>query len=689
MSRLPEVLAPAGSPAALEAAVLCGADAVYLGAGAFNARRGAENFTLEHLADTVRRCHIRGVRVYLTLNIVVLEDEIPQFLSDAEAACAAGVDAVIVQDAGAAALLRRCAPSLRLHGSTQMVVHNAEGAKMLEEMGFSRVVLARECSKEEIGRIIRATSLEVETFVHGALCMSVSGQCYMSAVLGQRSGNRGLCAQPCRLPCKAGNSEHALSLKDMSIIGRAEELRELGVSALKIEGRMKRPEYVAAAVTACRRALAGEPVDLETLQSVFSRSGFTDGYFEGRLGAEMFGIRQKEDVTAAAGVLGSLETLYTDPRRQVQKVEADFCFTMKAGEPSRLTVTDGDGNATEASGEVPQAAVNRPTDPERAAASLSKTGGTPYRVRRVSCEIEEGLMLPASAVNALRREALGKLDELRGETRAVPFDRERAGAPRGHAPAPAPALRVRAYSARQLTPEMLKGAELVTLPVPALVKLCETGAPAYADKLCAGLPRILFSGQEALREQLALLREKGIRHAAVGNPGAVRIAGEAGFTLHGEPFLNAMNSHTAETLAGWGLCDLLLSFEAALDMAKKITSPIPLGLTAYGRLPLMTVRCCPVKSFVGCARCKKGENFLTDRRGETLYTSCAYGCSEILNPVPLFMGDRLAELRGLDFIELRFSTESPEECGKLFETYRSGGEFHGKFTRGLLYKTVR
>lgn len=391
-----------------------------------------------------------------------------------------------MQDAGAAALLRQVRPSLRLHGSTQMVVHNAEGAKMLEEMGFSRVVLARECSKEEIREIIRSTSLEVETFVHGALCMSVSGQCYMSAVLGQRSGNRGLCAQPCRLPCKAGNSEHALSLKDMSIIGRAGELRELGVSALKIEGRMKRPEYVAAAVTACRKALAGEPVDLETLQSVFSRSGFTDGYFEGRLGAEMFGIRQKEDVTAAAGVLGGLETLYTDPRKQVQKVEADFRFTMKAGEPARLVVTDGDGNISEAAGEIPQAAVNRPTDPERAAASLSKTGGTPYHVRSVSCEIGEGLMLPASAVNALRREALGKLDGLRGKTRAIPFDRARAGAPRGHAPAPLPALRVRAYSARQLSPELLEGAELVTLPVPELVKLCENGAPRMRTSCAPG-----------------------------------------------------------------------------------------------------------------------------------------------------------------------------------------------------------
>lgn len=351
-------------------------------------------------------------------------------------------------------------------------------------------------------------------------------------------------------------------------------------------------------------------------------------------------------------------------------------------------MTDGDGNISEAAGEIPQAAVNRPTDPERAAASLSKTGGTPYHVRSVSCEIGEGLMLPASAVNALRREALGKLDGAAEKPAPSPSTAQARARRADTRPRPLPALRVRAYSARQLSPELLERAELVTLPVPELVKLCENGAPAYADKLCAGLPRILFSGGEALERQLSLLRERGIRHAAVGNPGAVKIAGAAGFMLHGEPFFNAMNSYAAETGSPAGGFATCCSPSRRRSTWRKGFNPPSRSADRLRRLPLMTVRNCPVKSFVGCARCKKGENFLTDRRGEILYTSCAYGCSEILNPVPLFMGDRLSELRGLDFIELRFSTESPEECGKLFETYRSGGEFHGKFTRGLLYKTV-
>ncbi|WP_191440713.1 U32 family peptidase [Anaerotruncus colihominis] len=684
----PEVLAPAGSPAALDAALLCGADAVYFGVDVLNARRNAENFTLEHLADTVRRCHVRGVKVYLTLNIVVLEQEIPQLMRAAEAACAAGVDAVIVQDAGEAAILRSCAPKMPLHASTQMVVHNAEGARRLESMGFSRVVAARECTREELAAIAAGTSMQVEAFVHGALCMSVSGQCYLSSVLGRRSGNRGLCAQPCRLAFTAGGCGHALSLKDMSLIERVRELQKTGVCSLKIEGRMKRPEYVAAAVTACRAALAGETPDMESLRAVFSRSGFTDSYFDGRVDSSLFGYRQKEDVTAAAGVLGKLENLYADPRRQVQKVGVEMAFAMKAGAPAFLSVLDCDGNCVCAEGDIPQAAVSRPTDPDRARVALCKTGGTPYHVERTLCSISPGLMLPASSINALRRDALAKLDEQRGAPRPVQFDAAALWTPPDSPRAPRPTLHVRLYDPKQLSEEMMEEAALVTLPVQALLDLLERDEPPCPDKLCAGLPRILFDGQDRLRAQLERLRGYGVKHAAVGNPGAAQIAADYGFLMHGEPFLNATNSYAAEALAGWGLCDLALSFELSLDAARALRSPVPRGVTVYGRLPLMTMRACPVKAFVGCARCRQGENFITDRRGESFYTSCAYGCAELLNPMPLFMADRLDELGGFDFVELRFTTETPADCARILRAYRYGGRCDGPFTRGLLYKTV-
>ena len=683
-----EILAPAGSMQALEAAVYCGADAIYLGIETLNARRNAENFTSENLAETVRRCHIRGTKVYLTLNIVVLENEIGELLRAATCACAAGVDAVIVQDLGAAAILRRCCPDLKLNASTQMAVHNIEGAKVLEKLGFSRVVLARECSKEEICKIVRETSLEVELFVHGALCMCVSGQCYMSSILGQRSGNRGLCAQPCRLEFESSATNHALSLKDMSLIARIDELRELGVASVKIEGRMKRPEYVAAAVTACRNALAGEAVDLDTLQAVFSRSGFTEGYYTGNRTIDMFGIRAKEDVQATAGVLGKLENLYTDPRQQVQKVGVSFEFVMHAEKPVMLSAEDCDGNLITVYGDVPQVAINKPTDAERVKVGLSKTGGTPYRAGSIVCDVSEGLMLPVSSLNALRREALEKLDELRGKPRSIKFDASRMGTPAAGRRALFPELRVRAYRAEQVTSMMLEHAELITLPVLELLKLCAKGTPLYADKLCVGLPRMLFSGQEQLKNQLQTLWENGIRHASVGNLGALQIASEYKFILHCEPFFNVTNSYAAGVLAELGATDLTVSFELGLESTKRLVSKLPLGITTYGKLPLMTVRNCPVRVSEGCTACKAGKNFIIDRKGNRLYTSCAYGCSEILNPVPLYMGDRLDELKNLDFAALYFTVEEPRECERIFRLYLEGGELGGNFTRGLLYKTI-
>lgn len=688
MNKSLEILAPAGSTQALEAALCCGADAVYLGIETLNARRNAENFTSENLAQTVRRCHIHGTKVYLTLNTVVLENEIGELLRAASCACEAGVDAAIVQDLGVAAVLRRCCPDLKLNASTQMTIHNVEGAKMLEKLGFCRVVLARECSKEEIRKIVQETSLEVEVFIHGALCMCVSGQCYMSSVLGQRSGNRGLCAQPCRLDFESISTDHALSLKDMSLIARIDELKEIGVTSVKIEGRMKRPEYVAAAVTACRNAREGEPVDLESLRAVFSRSGFTEGYFTGNRTIDMFGIRQKEDVKATSGVLGKLETLYTDPRKRVQKVPVSFLFEMHADQPAMLTVTDCDGNRAAVHGDIPQVALHKPTDEQRVKAGLSKTGGTPYRVQNIDCDLSEGLMLPVSSLNAMRREALDQLSELRGKPHRISFDPAKMGTPAAGRRALLPKIRIRAYKAAQITPIMYEQAELITLPIPELIKLCEKGTPDHAEKLCAGLPRMLFSGQKQLHKQLDILWNNGIRHVSAGNLGTLEIASHTQFQVHGEPYFNVTNAYAIQVLSKLGVSDLHVSFELNLDTVKRMISKIPLGVAAYGKLPLMLVRTCPVRVSAGCANCKAGENFITDRKGNRFYTNCSYGCCEILNPIPLYMGDRLGELKQLDFITLNFTIEQPQECERIFRLYQEGGEFGREFTRGLLYKTI-
>lgn len=682
----PEILAPAGSPEALEAALAVGADAVYLGADGFHARRGAQNFSRQDLPDLVRRCHVQGAKLYLTMNTLVQEPETEAFLELAACACEAGTDAIIVQDLGMAALLRRYAPAMRLHGSTQMAVHNLSGAKMLEDLGFCRFVPARECSEEELKKIRQGTSLEMEVFVHGALCMCVSGQCYMSAMLGARSGNRGLCAQPCRLPFACGDMDHALSLKDMSLIPQIVRLQEAGIDSLKIEGRMKRPEYVAAAVTACRDALEGRPVDMEALKSVFSRSGFTDGYFTGRRGSAMFGIREKEDVQAAGKVLGQFASLYEDPRRRAHPVPVWMQFEMKP-EGCSLTVKDGEGRQISVSGEAPQIAQNKPTGEERARAALGKTGGSPYRLEGLDCILEPGLMVPAAQLNGMRRQALEALGQLRGEPCPVPFQKGELPAPKTHPLPETQALRINAAYPYQVTRAMARKAGMLILPAQALAALdSDHFLWEYKDKLCASFPRMIWEENE-VTSLAGKLREQGILHAQAGNLGALRLARDHGFILHGDAFLNVLNHHSLQALADMGACDITVSFEAGL-WARDLPSPVPKGLTAYGHIPLMTVRNCPIRCSIGCRRCRQGENRITDRKGSQLSLRCARGSCEIENPVPFYMADRLAELKGFDFLTLRFTGEPAEACEKIWNEYQQGGKPPAAFTRGLLYRQL-
>ncbi|MDE6590891.1 MAG: U32 family peptidase, partial [Oscillospiraceae bacterium] len=294
-----EILSPAGSPEALRAAVCAGADAVYLGFGQFNARRGARNFTQDEFAPAVSYCHLRGVKVYLTLNTLCSDRELPGAVDCAVQASKMGADAVLVQDMGLVRALRQAAPGLPLHASTQMTLHSLDGVKQAADLGITRAVLARELSRRDIAYICEHSPIEIEVFVHGALCMCYSGQCFLSSVIGGRSGNRGMCAQPCRLPYGWGNlaDGHPLSLKDMSLAGHLNELRDMGVASAKIEGRMKRPEYVYTVTKiyadALREGREPTPDELRQLEQAFSRQGFTDGYYMGQKGPDMFGVREE------------------------------------------------------------------------------------------------------------------------------------------------------------------------------------------------------------------------------------------------------------------------------------------------------------------------------------------------------------------------------------------------------------
>lgn len=400
-----EILAPCGGAESLTAAVNSGANAVYLGETAFSARRNAENFTPEQLREAVRLCHLSGVKVHVALNTLVFDTELAKLEKTVEMIADCGVDAVIVQDFGVAKTIKKIA-DIPLHASTQMTVTSVSGAEMAKEAGFSRVVLAREMSLKEIERVVKSVDIETEIFVHGAICVCLSGQCYMSAMLGGRSGNRGLCAQPCRLNFTCDKRENVLSLKDLSLIPHLREIEKIGVASVKIEGRMKRPEYVAAAVTACRKALAGETPDMENLRAVFSRSGFTDSYYNGTF-EKMQGVRTKEDVTAAPKAINELKQLYKDVYK---RYSVDISAEIHDGQPSECTA-ECSGVSVTVTGGVPQQAINKPSTAEDIAARLSKLGGTVFEPGKVSCNIDSGLILSASAVNSLRRDVIDKLSE--------------------------------------------------------------------------------------------------------------------------------------------------------------------------------------------------------------------------------------------------------------------------------------
>ena len=686
MEKHAEILAPAGGEVQLRAAVLCGADAVYLGLRGFNARAGAENFDEDNLPQTVGWCHSRGVKVYVTLNTLVTDRELPRWLRSLDAVAAAGVDGVLVQDLGLVRLMRQRYPTLPLLGSTQMSVHNLAGARLLEEMGLYQVVLARELSKEEIASICAGTSLRCEVFVHGALCMSVSGQCYLSSVLGERSGNRGRCAQPCRLDFKSHGRSYALSLKDLTLTDRLQELEALGVASFKIEGRLKRPEYVAAAVTACRQSLSGETPDLETLRSVFSRSGFTDGYYTARRDLSMFGIRTKEDAAASAEVLGRLAAL---TRNEVGRLPADMVLTLLPEKPVTLAVTDGT-HRVEVAGEVPQTALTRPTDEELARRALEKCGGTPFYLQNLTCHIAPGLMLPLSALNRLRAAALTALAEARSVVIPYPQAPAAAEEPSGRRrPQGAAELRCRLAAAAQASPAIRRGAGRLSLPLwelaehPELIESC-------GGRLLAELPAFCpVEQEETVMRTLRRLKEYGLTAALCGNLGTLLMAREAGLAITGDYGLNIINSPAARQAAELGCAELTLSFECERTAARSLESPVPLGIIAYGHLPLMLLRNCPGKTAAGCGDCR-GINHITDRRGEDFPLQCGQRqYTHLLNPRPLFLSDRLPEWDFCDFLTLRFTTESPAECDAVLKMYQTGAAPAGAFTRGLYYRSLK
>ncbi len=671
-----EILAPVGAKEQLKAAVRCGANAVYLGAGNFNARRNADNFTSEDLKEAIKYCRLRGVKVYVTLNTVIFDKELKELYETVTKIAESGADAVIVQDFAVVKAIKEICPEMPVHASTQMAVHNCSGAKLLEDMGFSRIVLARELSLKEIKTIRASVKTELEVFVHGAHCMSSSGNCYLSAMLGERSGNRGLCAQGCRLNWKNRNGrEYALSLKDMSYLDNIRDLMDIGIESFKIEGRMKRPEYVAAAVTSLKKAINGDFYDKEVLRSVFSRSGFTDGYLKGKRDVSMFGYRNKEDVTSAAPVLKTLETLY---KNDIRPNETKAELLLSKDIPSTLTLSSC-GKKISVKGELPEIPRTSPLSEEIAFRNLSKLGDTSLYLGELSFINEDNLTLSASAINALRRNAAELLEEKISKkvykiNKICPQFNSRIKTDKK------PSCRIRLESFSQLS-DSFNSCELLILPVDEILNNREA-VELLPVKVAAELPELIYpEKEEELLKKLLSVKAMGITRGVTGNIGGVALLKKAGFKILGSQGLNITNSYSAEAYKELGLEDLTLSFELTSEALKKVNSPIPKGALVYGYLPLMLLRACPQKTEKGCSKCS-GKSALTDRKGIDFPLLCRNKDFAVLhNSVPLYTGDK--DLSMLDFCTLYFTVETKKECEKIYKAYLNRENIEGKKTNGL------
>ena len=685
-----ELLAPAGSMEALRAAVQNGADAVYLGCGSFNARQSAKNFTIQTLQEAVKYCHVRGVQVHLTLNTLVSDREMKDCTELIRQAASAGVDAFIVQDLGVIKLCREIAPGVALHGSTQMTVHSLPGVLLCAAWGMTRVVLSRELSREEIRYICAKSPIEIEIFGHGALCMCYSGQCYLSSAIGGRSGNRGRCAQPCRLAYGYGRAEqkYPLSLKDNCLVHYLRDMEQMGVASVKLEGRMKKPEYVATVTGVYRKALDEGNVTrdmMRDLMQAFNRQGFTDGYYTGHIGPEMFGIREDKNENGKWA---------QEARNSYEAVENGLVpvrfLALITPEGSQLAVEDPEGNVCQTRGPVPEAARSRDLTEDELAARLSKTGGTPFRCVGVQARITGGLMLPASAINAMRRDVLTQLSALRARRDPVELRRPRRIHPE-FGRRDAPVLTVQVTNRDQITGRLLKMKPAVLYVPLHLV----TADPAYFRELCQSqhiavvLPRIVHDSElDRLRAGLMGARSLGIREALVGTLGLLVTVHECGLAARGDFSLNLYNSQAMEVCRSLEMASATLSFEMTLPQIRDVSKPVDTEMLIYGRMPLMVTENCIIKNRTGGCSCGQGPSKLVDRTGAEFPVikdggSCR---SVLLNGKKLSMLDRRDELErlGLWGLRLSFTTENRQEVDRVLHDYVDPMPFDpGACTRGL------
>ena len=691
-----ELLSPAGSPEAVIAAVQNGADAIYMGLGNFNARRGAKNFTDEEFERSMRYCRIRGCKVYVTLNTLVNDREIAQAVESARLASQLGADGIIIQDLGLAYAIRQALPDIPLHASTQMSIHNLAGVEAAAEMGMTRAVLARELSLEQIKFITQHASIETEVFVHGALCFCQSGQCYMSALIGRRSGNRGMCAQPCRMQYSLGGrmDDYPMSLKDNCLVDRLRELEDAGVACLKIEGRMKRPEDTAIVTKIYSKALKEHrqpsAEEMETLEKAFSRQGFTQGYFNGDK-KDMFGRREEPDKDT--------EKLFTLARKgysegELRRVPVHFYTVAEKGMPVKAIAFDNDGNRAAAMGGVPEKARGQGLTATYITEQMFKTGGTPYNCVENRAQADPGLYLPASEINDLRRRLVSELSEQRAKPpiRRVGKLPEK---PKGKLPTGDPAMIFQVLTEEQLSPELaaLKP-QYLYVPLTLMTEKLDLLRP-FAEQgtiPVAVLPRVIADNEAAaVYDMLSRMFDQGVNEALVGNLGHAMLAKKAGMKLRGDFGLNTFNALSMEVIRQAGFISATASFELRLSQIRDMIKPLDTELIIYGRIPLMVSDQCIIRHSAGRCNCQTPGQ-MADRMGSVFPVVKEFGCRNVIyNAHKLYLADKAEDVyaAGAWGLRMMFTTEGMRECVEVAKGYMGLSDYKPNvLTRGLYYRGV-
>ncbi|MDD6308532.1 MAG: U32 family peptidase [Clostridia bacterium] len=656
-----ELLAPAGSPDALVAAVDAGADAIYLGGNTHNARLAGDNFSNDALREAVLFCHARHVKVYLTLNTLLTDRELAEMPAYAAFLADLGIDGVIIQDLGLARLLRQCVPALPLHASTQMTVHNSEGIARAAALGFRRVVLSRESFDRDM---LCHAPIETEVFIHGALCVSYSGQCYFSSMLSRRSGNRGMCAQPCRHIYKNG---YELSLHDLCLAKHIPSLLSLPIASFKIEGRLKSPSYVAGVVSVYRKLIdenrAATAQEMDFLAQLFSRQGFTDGYYIESPGPKMFGYRTEADKRRTAALSVSAPA--------PKKIPLSMDLQLSAHTPASLQLNDGKTTVC-VTGDIPEAAQTHALSPADCEKQLKKLGNSPY-LPKITCRTEPSLFLSTSSLNALRRKGLAALEEAQTPHYAyTPWNTPIQSMP---------VSKQKTYcifqSAAQIPADL--AADMVWLPLFAVNEKIPFPCGVV-------LPTVFFDNETAaVREKLIAVREMNITAVLCQTIGQSQLCRSLGMQPYGGIGLNIMNAHAASMA---DVTEVMLSPELMLSQIVSMPKPYPVNVMVYGRQTLMTMENCLAKNQHACTN-RKAYYPLTDRKGNVFPVLCAYKHrNEILNAHPLYMLDKLSKLQkaNINAFVLRFTTENKAQICDIMDKYRKELPADFPFTRGSYFQ---